>query len=205
MFNTQSRSQVGIGTLIVFIAMVLVAAIASGVLIQTAGLLQSQAQQTGDETTAEVSDLVQVDTIVGIEANNKFTKSEINSLPNTDNNTISHLNVSVGLASGADPVNLSDASYAIETANSATFVNGNPNSEPGLQFYQTQGLEADATTLSEQDDVMIVGFNLTKIGGISPLEEDGQVKFILNSPAGSQSTIEKKVPSKVEENDKIIL
>ena len=58
--NEEDRGQVGIGTLIVFIALVLVAAIAAGVLINTADLLQGQAQQTGQESTEQVTNNVNV-------------------------------------------------------------------------------------------------------------------------------------------------
>lgn len=54
------RSQVGIGTLIVFISLVLVAAIAGGVLIGTAGFLQTQAEQTGSESTAQAANNINV-------------------------------------------------------------------------------------------------------------------------------------------------
>ena len=55
---------IGIGAMIVFIAMVLVAGIAASVLIQTSTKLESQALLTGQETTAEVSSGLDV---VGIE------------------------------------------------------------------------------------------------------------------------------------------
>ena len=56
---------IGIGAMIVFIAMVLVAGIAASVLIQTSTRLESQAMSTGQETIAEVATGVAVFDIMG--------------------------------------------------------------------------------------------------------------------------------------------
>tara|TARA_Y100000766_G_scaffold272751_1_gene272923 strand:+ start:1030 stop:1632 length:603 start_codon:yes stop_codon:yes gene_type:complete len=61
--NTQEQdtmAAIGIGAMIVFIALILVAAVAAAVIIQTAEKLQQNAQSTGEDTTDEMSGKVQV-------------------------------------------------------------------------------------------------------------------------------------------------
>ena len=49
------NASIGIGAMIVFIAMVLVAGIAASVIIQTMNSMEQQAMRAGQETTEEVS------------------------------------------------------------------------------------------------------------------------------------------------------
>jgi flagellin FlaB len=65
---------IGIGAMIVFIAMVLVAGIAASVLIQTSTKLETQAMASGQQTIAEVSSGIAV---TGIEGYNKSTVGKI--------------------------------------------------------------------------------------------------------------------------------
>ena len=63
--ETNEDASIGIGAMIVFIALILVAAVASAVIIQTAEKLQQTAQQTGQDTQAEQgTKIIVLDTIV---------------------------------------------------------------------------------------------------------------------------------------------
>jgi flagellin FlaB len=78
----------------VFIALVLVAAIAAGVLINTAGFLQSSAEATGEQSQSQVTNRIQVTNAVG----------QVNS--SEDPNTVKSVELTVSQAPGADDINL---------------------------------------------------------------------------------------------------
>ena len=205
MFSTQDRGQVGIGTLIVFIAMVLVAAIAAGVLINTAGLLQAQAQQTGEETTAEVSDVLQIQEVTGTDT------------LDDDEGNITQINASIRLASGSNPIDLNQTSYTISSpGGSASVVNGNMSETGALTYYQVQGFDDDENevVLKDQEDLVNARFNLTDpenantaggVSGITGIAENQRVKLIIQAPAGGQTYKQLKAPQDIEDNSSYIL
>jgi len=205
MFDTENRGQVGIGTLIVFIATVLVAAIAAGVLINTAGLLQAQAQQTGQETTSEVSDVIQIGKVVGFEYAEDTLAGKNNPQQYADNRRIEVLNATVRLASGSDPINLSKASYTVQTNGFASVVSGNNDTNDGINFYQVQSLEDDTRIISDQEDLMVVQFDLTNISGVKPLNDSWEFQIAAQAPAGGDSYTALETPRRIFENESFIL
>jgi archaeal flagellin FlaB len=66
------KAQSGIGTLIIFIAMVLVAAIAAGVLIQTSSSLQNKALVTGEQSKGQISTHLEVISLSGSDGSNHY-------------------------------------------------------------------------------------------------------------------------------------
>ncbi|MCZ7382128.1 MAG: hypothetical protein O8C64_11250 [Candidatus Methanoperedens sp.] len=103
-------ADVGIGTLIIFIAMVLVAAVAAAVLIQTSGILQQKAQQTGKEATAEVSSNLKIVSVVGT--------------TNLTHDLIDNLTVLVEVSAGGSPIDTNTMKYKYIDATSANFLSG---------------------------------------------------------------------------------
>jgi len=89
-------AEMGVGTLLIFIAMILVAAVAAGVLVQTAYTLQQQAETTGDQALQEVATGLKVITIYGMTTADPLTGSL----------TITDLYLKVSLTAGSPVINL---------------------------------------------------------------------------------------------------
>jgi flagellin FlaB len=92
--TADGRGQVGIGTLIVFISMVLVAAIAAGVLIDTSGYLQGSAESTGQQSSDSTTNRVGIVSATGSHFANK---------------EVGVVNLTVRRTPGSGPVDLGQA------------------------------------------------------------------------------------------------
>ncbi len=128
---TQNRSaQVGIGTLIIFIAMVLVAAVAAAVLIQTSGVLQQKAQTTGKEATKEVSSNIDIDSIEGWRGGSNSSASDWD----TYSDEIYRLDMRCSLKVGSEPVDMNQVVITITdgtTTNDLRYIYGELNATDG--------------------------------------------------------------------------
>ncbi|WP_276255654.1 archaellin/type IV pilin N-terminal domain-containing protein [Halomontanus rarus] len=119
--DADKRGQVGIGTLIIFIAMVLVAAIAAGVLINTAGVLQSQASDTGSETQEAVANQIEV-----VHASGNVTSSDYGE------STVDYIDLTVMKSAGSNAIDLSamTVQYTSSTTDQTLVHGGEGFAEP---------------------------------------------------------------------------
>ena len=149
-----TRAQVGIGTLIIFIAMVLVAAVAAAVLIQTSGVLQQKAQATGKQATQEVSSNLIIKSIEGIRAKNSSTDMS---------DTIDMLKIRVGLNVGSAPVDVNQVVISITDGTTANNLVYAYNQKSYKTATDSNGRMDDFSTTSATDNVKLLLFNETTI------------------------------------------
>ena len=153
--DDNDRGQVGIGTLIVFIAMVLVAAIAAGVLINTAGFLQSSAEESGEQSSAQVTNRLQVVNGVGNGIIDDTTASG-------DTAEVTRVTITVKKAPGADNVDLetttaqwvsSDGTYNIIASTRDDFDTNNHDGAFGIGTFQDDDSSiSDSKVLNDPAD-----------------------------------------------------
>jgi flagellin-like protein len=174
------RGQVGIGTLIIFIALVLVAAVAAGVLINTSGLLQAQAEDTGADAQAQVGNQIEV-----VSANGDV---------DSGNDEVDNVTLVVKKSAGSDPIDLSQATvqYTSDSASATLTFDSNNASTATFAVNDTEG-DNDAEPVLENSDKLVVFINADAIdsGGIAAGE---QVELQLVDQSGASTFYGVNVP-----------
>ncbi|MFB6281150.1 MAG: archaellin/type IV pilin N-terminal domain-containing protein [Haloferacaceae archaeon] len=182
--DADERGQVGIGTLIVFIAMVLVAAIAAGVLINTAGFLQTQSEQTGQQSSQQVTDRLEPVTKTGV----------------TDSSSpkqIKTVELTIQKSPGASDVDLDNVTVEfIGPSGDERFVLNADNRS------STTAIEDDDTSLSGQNilnsktDRAVVKFDLTVStwSTITKLSGGEEATIRLTTESGATTIVRLQVP-----------
>jgi flagellin FlaB len=204
--NDADRGQVGIGTLIVFIAMVLVAAIAAGVLVNTAGFLQATAEDAGQESVNKVTNRLDVVSTHGM----------VNKSSDT---TIDTLNLTVRMAAGSGEVDVNSTTIKYLSGTTArTLVHNNSASgvaDPNLtngEFVSEPLNDGDSSypVLNEQSDRVEIRINTSVVegSGVNGTATGETVKLDLTTRSGGTTQIILTMPQQLagqDDNDPVPL
>ena len=175
----------GVGTLIVFIAMVLVAAVAAAVLSSTSGALQQRAQATGMEATAEVSSNLKVLGIRG--ARDDPTEG------------IEDIKMDLQLAAGAVPVDLTTLILRVSdgqtvttyTHDTADLADGGVASTAFETDWIRRSDGGGASYVMEAGDLVELHFSM----GAAKIAPRTAMEVVLLPEVGSSVVVDFKTPS----------
>ena len=171
----REEGSIGIGAMIVFIALILVAAVASTIIIKTAEELQQRAEKTADDTRGDISGKVNV-----VDA---FVNSS------ADLNVTSILAI-MQLAAGADEVTSDKISYFITcgTDDGVGIDTGTIDSQNGSMIADDEALNASSLDAGDTFDVVIPLTNC-------PSQIGDKVDMLIIVEGGGETTVELEVTS----------
>ena len=201
--SEDDRGQVGIGTLIVFIAMVLVAAIAAGVLINTAGDLQSQASDTGTETQQAVATQIEVVHAYG-ETNVEFDEDGD---VNTEASQVDHLNLVVKKSAGSDVIDMTSLTVQYTSEETSETLEYADDADSDGEF-ETDGLadtNSNGEALTDTSDRIELSIDLdTNLEDGSALDPGDSATIELVDQSGAQFSYGVTVPATFSDDSEVV-
>jgi len=181
-----NRAQAGIGTLIIFIAMVLVAAVAAAVLLQTSGVLSQKATETGSEAIAEVSSNLMVERVSGTRTSSTAEK-------------ISTYSITVRCGAGAGNIDLNQ--MVITAVDKNTTVDLTRDTNASATHYSLDEVRDEDDSFNDTDEIYVINSgDLIKITinatvaliDTAPRED---ISFTLIPEAGNPAVVSLTTPS----------
>ncbi len=196
-FLDEDRGQVGIGTLIIFIAMILVAAVAAGVLLRTSGTLSTKATATGEQATTEVSTQIKIVKVIGYDGP-------------TSNGDINAIILTAQLASGSGDVNYDDIILSYQSGdkyfsgisyNATDAITITPGDSDDMQFNVKRLKNENADSILESGETIELIFWIEDTSGTdSALAADTEFIMSVQPKAGQTTSIKKTTPSVISQN-----
>ncbi len=194
------KAEMGIGTLIIFIAMILVAAIAAGVLLQTASSLQNKALLTGEKSKGQVSTTISP---ILLFAEDGTTQ------------TLSDFYLKAKLAPGSDPIKLSELLLSFDLQNKSadlSYTSGSctENSTSGFYTDSSTGKGNFTVTYLIKSSGQVDGYmqrgDIVEFCFASPraVHEDENIDIKLIPKVGTPTTISAATPDVITQQRVVV-
>ncbi|MCA9495645.1 MAG: hypothetical protein KC589_01780, partial [Nanoarchaeota archaeon] len=169
-YKSSKKGAQGIGTLIIFIALILVAAVAAGVLIQTASSLQSKSLDVGRQSQEKITTDIEVVQVFTNDTSDNFI-----------NDSVDTVTILVRLGSGSSPIKLDDMIIKFDTqGNSQTVTQGTTGTTNYGVRYVINGSNHIDTYLVEGD---LAEFSFISAGANISESESSTVRLIAKNGA----------------------
>lgn len=195
MKKLNNKGLMGIGTLIIFIAVILVAAVAASVLISTSGSLQQRSLTTGSQAEEGVSTGAEAVSVMGTDG--------------SANHDLEHFEVLLRLQAGSEPMNLNNTVVLVDTATTSQSldyggaVSDGTEASSTYQYrvtYVKQGPDYEGDYLS-RGDVLKLKFRCSDCtsGDTGGIGENKKVRIKIIPRVGTTSIIEFTTPDVITE------